>query len=150
VSRQAGHHLHNLRVLEGTPLELKENVMVCCEAHRNLAVWQRVDFLVDRESVGRGLFHSLACPIPMFCYRLSFHYRLRHSFILQYFRCQDLCRRLTGEQPSALHGPPSAVRHPAPSQSSRTERVPESAASRCAFSGASWALRSCQGSALRS
>ena len=32
--------------------------------------------------------------------------------------------------------PPSALRHPAPSQPSRTERVAESCASRSAFSGA--------------
>jgi hypothetical protein len=27
-------------------------------------MWQRVDFVTDRKSVGRGL-HNLACPIPM-------------------------------------------------------------------------------------
>jgi hypothetical protein len=64
VSKRAAHHLHDLRVLEGPPGNLKGSVMVCCEAYPNLQVWQRLDFLINRRSLGRGLFHSLACPIP--------------------------------------------------------------------------------------
>jgi hypothetical protein len=64
VSKRAVHHLHNLRVLEGPPGKLKGSVMVCCETHPNLQMWQRVDFVTDCKSLGRGLFRSLACPIP--------------------------------------------------------------------------------------
>jgi len=44
VSKRAAHHLHDLRVLEGPPGNLKGSVMVCCEAYPNLQVWQRLDF----------------------------------------------------------------------------------------------------------
>jgi hypothetical protein len=36
VSKQAAHHLHSLRVLEGPPGKLKWSVMVGCEALWNL------------------------------------------------------------------------------------------------------------------
>ena len=65
MSKQAAHHLHNPRMLEGPPGKLKGSVMVCCEAHGNLQMWQRVDFVTDCKSLGRGLFYSLACPIPI-------------------------------------------------------------------------------------
>ena len=64
MSKRAVHHLHDLRVLEGPPGKLKGNVMVCCETHRDLQMWQRVDLVIDCKSLGRGLFYSLACPIP--------------------------------------------------------------------------------------
>ncbi len=57
-------HLHNLRVLEGPPGKMKGSVMVCCEAHPNLQMWQRVEFATDCKRLGRGLFYRLACPIP--------------------------------------------------------------------------------------
>ena len=64
MSRRTVHHLHDLRVLEGPPGNLKGSVMVCCETHRDLQMWQRVDLVIDCKSLGRGLFYSLACPIP--------------------------------------------------------------------------------------
>jgi hypothetical protein len=64
VSKQAAHHVHNLQVLEGPSGKLKGSVMVCCEALRNLEMWQRVDFLIDRESVEQSA-HSFVCPIPI-------------------------------------------------------------------------------------
>lgn len=64
MSEQAGHHLHNFRVLEGPPGKLKGSVMVCCEAYRELQMWQRVDFLIGRESVEQSTY-SFGCPIPI-------------------------------------------------------------------------------------
>jgi hypothetical protein len=64
VSEHAGHHLHNFRVLEGSLSKLKGSVMVCCEAYRNLQMWQRLDFLIDRESVEQSAY-SFVCPIPI-------------------------------------------------------------------------------------
>ena len=66
MSEQAGHYLHNFRfrVLEGAPGKIKGSVMVCCEAYRNLQMWQRVDFLIDRESVEQSAY-SFVCPIPI-------------------------------------------------------------------------------------
>jgi hypothetical protein len=64
VSKQAGHHLHHLRVLEGPPGKLKGSVMVCCETHQNLQMWQRVDFLTDCKSLGQGPFYALVRPVP--------------------------------------------------------------------------------------
>ena len=64
MSEHAGHHLHNFRVLEGSPGKLKGSVMVCCEAYRKLQMWQRLDFLIDRESVEQSAY-SFVCPIPI-------------------------------------------------------------------------------------
>ncbi len=64
MSKRTAHHLHNFRVLEGPPGMLKGSVMVCCEAYQNLQVWQRVDFVTDCKRLGRGLFYTLACPVP--------------------------------------------------------------------------------------
>lgn len=38
--------------------------MVCCEARPDLEIWQRVDFVIDRESVERGVY-VFACPMPL-------------------------------------------------------------------------------------
>ena len=64
MRKQAGHHLHDLRALEGPPGKLKGSVMVCCEAYPNLQMWQRVEFVTDCKNSGQGLFYTLACPIP--------------------------------------------------------------------------------------
>jgi hypothetical protein len=48
VSMQAGHHPHNLRVLEGPPGKLKGSVMVCREALRNLVHDQATFSATDR------------------------------------------------------------------------------------------------------
>jgi hypothetical protein len=64
VSEQAGHHLHNFRVLGGPPGKLKGSVMVCCQAYWELQMWQRVDILIDRESVEQSTYRFV-CPIPI-------------------------------------------------------------------------------------
>jgi hypothetical protein len=51
VSKQATHHIHNLQVLERPPGKVNGSVMVRCEVLWNLEIWQRVDFVTDRESV---------------------------------------------------------------------------------------------------
>ena len=37
--------------------------MVCCKAFPSLEMWQRVDFVANRESVERGEY-GVRCPIP--------------------------------------------------------------------------------------
>jgi hypothetical protein len=63
VSKQTNHRVEKLWIVEGPPGKLKGSAMVRCEALWKLEIWQRVDFLTDRENFGRGLYR-VACPIP--------------------------------------------------------------------------------------
>lgn len=38
--------------------------MVCCKAFPNVEIWQRVDFVGDRERVERSVY-GFKCPVPV-------------------------------------------------------------------------------------
>jgi hypothetical protein len=65
LNKQGAHCVKILCMLEEEPpSNLKWRAMVCCGALPNLEIWQRVDFVSDRESVERGVY-VLTCPISV-------------------------------------------------------------------------------------